>query len=361
MNTAAPPKKPGRPKLLLNPEQESQRKERRRRQLAEAQARRRTRLTGALEQVDGASQANKEIQGLLALVKTLQASVSWHEDRQAVLERELDRKDAENKKLRSDIRSSASGSAKEYSQPTALAGRVETIVQEMTTYSSGKEVVWLEGYAKLVKKWAVDAKSTATKVETILAVTTGGRAIEGKGLATSRFASPVLSEEENRVLTQAMLVLGRIAGDVDSAAHKVASLHKQREMERLERLKKAGLAMEIFDNLDLDNKILLVAMQYTRLDTGWGAFHDLVRGIDRPENRDRWWKATKHFEDSYKERRNSIARQLADAMKDSGRTADDLAGEAFQKFQDLKPKIEQEWPNLARKLKTEMVAERLGK
>lgn len=359
MNTAAPPKKPGRPKLLLNPEQESQRKERRRRQLAEAQARRRTRLTGALEQVDGASQANKEIQSLLALVETLQTSVSWHEDRQAVLERELDRKDAENKKLRDEIKNKAIDPAKKHSSPTPLAGRIEAIVKEMTTYSSGKEVDWLEGYANLAKKWAVDAKSTATKVETILAVATGTRAIEGKGLAASRFVSPVLSEEEDRVLTQAMLVLGRIAGDVDSAAHKVASLYKKREMERLERLKKAGLAMKIFDNLDLDNKILLVAMQYTRLDTGWGAFRDLVRGIDRPENRDRWWKATKHFEDSYKERRDSLVRQLADAMKDSVRTADDLAGEAFQKFQDSKPKIEHEWPDLARKVKLEMVMERL--
>lgn len=360
MLTPPSPKKPGRPKLLLTPEQAAQRKARRRIQLADAQTRRRARLIGALEQAESVSQANKEIQELRAVVKTLQESVSWHEDRQAELESDIDRKDAENKKLRAELRRKTSASAEKPISPPPLPGRVESIVKDMTTFSSGKEVVWLGDYAALAKKWATDAKSTATKVETILAVTTGVRAIEGKGLAASRFSSPVLSEEESRVLTQAMLVLACIAGDVGSAAHKVEALHKLREAERQERVKKAGSAMAILDKLDLDDKIKLVAMQYTRHNTGYGPFCDLVSGIDRPENRDRWWKATKHFEDSYKERCNSLVRQMADAMKETGRTAEDLAGEVFRKFQDAKPKIETEWPDLASKVKLEMVKERLG-
>lgn len=195
MKNVAPSQKPGRPRLVLNPEQQAQRKERRRRQLADAQARRRARLVGALEQAEGASQANKEIQDLRVLAKSLQESVDWRENRQAALVREIELKDAENKKLRDEIKKKAPILAKQHSSPPPLAARVEIIVKEMTTYRSGQEVAWLESYANLAKKWAVDAKSTATKVETILAVTTGTRAIEGKGLTVSRFSSPVLSEE----------------------------------------------------------------------------------------------------------------------------------------------------------------------
>lgn len=352
-------KKLGRPKQNLSPEQEAERQERRRRQLAAAQARRRARLVGALEQVEMASQTSQEIQDLRAQVKSLQSSVASQKDRQTTLERAYVQLEEENKKLRNK---KAGGPANASRSPAPMAGRVEAIVQEITTYGgSGTEKDFLEGYVSLAKKWATDTKGTATKVETILAVTTGRRAIEGKGFAASRFASPILSEEENRIITQAMLVLNRIASDVDSAAHKVAALHKQREAERVERAKKANQAMVIFDKLCVDDKIMLIAMQYKRHNTGWGPFHDLVQGLNRPDSRDRWWKASKHLEEAYKERRGNLVQDAARAMKASGRSATDLAGDAFQKFLDSKPIIEAEWPDLVNKIKVQIVVEQLEK
>lgn len=355
-----PPKKVVRSKQVLTPEQEAARKARRRQQLVEAQARRRARLVGALDKVEGAVQADQEIQYLRAQVKSLQSSVALHKERQSSFELAYLQLEGENKRLREKRLKVSSSITSSTRSPSKLVNRVDAIIQAMTQYE-GKEKAWLESYAKLSKKWSTDAKTTATKVENIHAVTTGQRAIAGKGLATTQFAVPLLSDEENQVLAQATLVLVRIADDVDNAAQRIGMLHKRREAERQERYKQADKALALFDKLDMDNKILFVAMRYTRHDTGYGSFDDLVRGLGRSESRDRWWKATKHFEDSYKERRTSIAHQVADAMKDTGRTADDLAGEAFQKFTDAKPKIVAEWPDLVRNIKTEIVKEHMEK
>lgn len=67
---------PGRPKVSLTPEEAQAKKEHRRRQLAEAQARRRQKLVSALEQVQQVSIESKELEGLRARVAELEAALA---------------------------------------------------------------------------------------------------------------------------------------------------------------------------------------------------------------------------------------------------------------------------------------------
>ena len=67
---------PGRPKHPLTPEEALAKKEHRRRQLAEAQARRRRKLVSALEQVQHVSAESQELEGLRARVSELEAAMA---------------------------------------------------------------------------------------------------------------------------------------------------------------------------------------------------------------------------------------------------------------------------------------------
>ena len=67
---------PGRPKVSLTPEEAQAKKEHRRRQLAEAQARRRQKLVSALEQVQQVSAESQKLEDLRARVAELEAALA---------------------------------------------------------------------------------------------------------------------------------------------------------------------------------------------------------------------------------------------------------------------------------------------
>lgn len=238
--------------------------------------------------------------------------------------------------------------------------RVKKIVERLAFYDQGGEREWMGDYVTLVKAWATEAKSTFTKVVKVVSVVKGVSYLEsGKTKrAAVRFPS-LVSEDEDRVLTQAMTILDRVEHDIRAAAREAARINEQREADTKRRLQEAGHAYQnTFGTLSLDDQIRLIAMPHRRTNHGFGQFADLLDAMNKG-NHPRWRTLADLVDKARKERRNQIVNQIAAEIKNSNRDADQIAKEALGKFFEMKSSIDAEWNDLPRRINTALVAEKL--
>lgn len=204
-------------------------------------------------------------------------------------------------------------------------------VEEMNTHK-------LKVQSDLAKKFSTEIKQARSRLANLVAITAGAELLEQSKTKSSTFGGwnkfdpPIVSPAEQALLLEACAVMSRIEGDVERAGSDVYKIHKQREAEDKARWVAAGAALDavLFNTLDRRGEALFVAASFgnqTGFGYGWDELIDGTKG-DRPP----FMNAPESFRRALSEAKGRAIRHVADNMKSTGKSAEQLATEIAEKY-----------------------------
>lgn len=221
----------------------------------------------------------------------------------------------------------------------------------------------LKAKADLAKKFSAEIKNAHSRLAGLVGIAYGVELLEqSKSRSTfggyQKFAAPIISEAEKALLLGACAVLRHIEHDVERAGSDVDKLHKQREAEHKERVKQAEAALNkaLFDGMDRRSEVLFVAAMHPG-NQGWGSWSDLV---DAASGRGSLYEAAMEvFRKALKDEKSSLIGRVADAMKNEGKTAEELACGIAEKYRH--PDTEEKFGEITNRVTMFLVSERIAK
>lgn len=229
-------------------------------------------------------------------------------------------------------------------------------VEEMSTAK-------LKAQADLAKKFSTEIKQARSRLAGLVAIAAGAELLEqskSKSIFGSwnKFDPPIVSPAEQALLLEACTVLSRIERDVERAGSDVDKLHKQREAEDKARWAAAAAALDaaLFKGLDRRGEVLFAAAAFGNhawVGSGWDELIDGAKG-----ERSRFMNASKSFSSALSEAKGKAIRHVADAMKSTGKSAEELATEIAEKYRH--PDTREKHGALADQVTAFLVSEQLS-
>lgn len=229
-------------------------------------------------------------------------------------------------------------------------------VEEMNTAK-------LKAQADLAKKFSTEIKQARSRLAGLVAIAAGAELLEqskSKSIFGSwnKFDPPIVSPAEQALLLEACTVMSRIERDVERAGSDVDKLHKQREAEDKARWAAAAAALDaaLFKRLDRRGEVLFAAAAFGNhawVGSGWDELIDGAKG-----ERSRFMNASKSFSSALSEAKGKAIRHVADAMKSTGKSAEELATEIAEKYRH--PDTREKHGALADQVTAFLVSEQLS-
>jgi len=218
----------------------------------------------------------------------------------------------------------------------------------------------LKAKADLAKKFVTEIKNARSRLATLINVAYGENSLDqSKSRATLgswvKFEQPIISDTEKDLLLEAATIMSRIEGAVERAGEDVAKLHDQREAEHKERVRQASEALDrlLFSSLDRRGEALFLTVQ----GDSHGDWSDLVAAAKKGEV-EPWKKtATELFKEGLNDAKSRLAHRMADVMKTTGQSAEELAKGIVEKYRH--PDTEEKNGELANLVTTFLVSEQL--
>lgn len=247
-----------------------------------------------------------------------------------------------------------------------LANRRAVIASAMTMNKwageeTEKDIYSLKAQADLAKKFSTEIKNARSRLLGLLEIADGTKALEQSKKRGSwiggynKFASPIISEAEKSLLQEACAVLRRLEHDVERAGHDVGKLHEQREAEHKARVKQASDALDrlLFSTLDRRGEVMFLTVQAS-------TEYDWKELVKEAKGKEPLWgkRAIESFQNILRDQKASLARRMADTMKSTGQSAEELAQGIVEKFRH--PEIEETHGETANLVTMFLVSERIS-
>lgn len=301
--------------------------------------------------------------------RELYADVQNYQSEMLTQERTIQELRLQLLKAENALREKPERPAKTFKVP-ALPDRRAVIAKAMSTEgydNREKNPHELKGRAELTRKFSTDIKQARSRLVSLVEIAYGVKLFDLPKNRSSlgswqKFPSPIISGAEKSLLLEACAVLNHIEGDVEHAGGDVEKLHKLREAEHQERLLRARSTLEqaLFNRLDRRGEILFLAAMHPK-SNGYGAWADLIDATRGKEERAPTWlyrSAMETFKAAINEEKSSLVGRIADTMKKTGQTAEELVKEIVEKYQH--PDTEEKFGAIASQVATFLVAEQLS-
>lgn len=259
--------------------------------------------------------------------------------------------------------------AKTFAVPE-LADRRAVIAKAMSfekgfSWEEGKEMntAKLKTQSGLAKKFATDIKQARSRLAGLVAIVAGAQLLEQSKNQSmfgswNKFDPPIVSPAEQSLLLEACTVMSRIERDVERAGSDVDKLHKKREAEDQARWAGAGAALDaaLFNSLDRRGEVLFVTAAFG--DHRWGSsgWDELLDGVKG--ERSRFMNAAESFRRALSEAKGRAISHVADNMKSTGKSAEELATEIAEKYRH--PDTREKHGALADQVTAFLVSEQLA-
>lgn len=247
----------------------------------------------------------------------------------------------------------------------ALPERRTVITRAMSTEgydNKEKNPHELKGRAELTRKFSTDIKQARSRLLSLAEIACGEKSLEQpknryEPGGWQKFASPIISGAEKSLLLEACAVLRHIEADVERAGDDVEKLHKRREAEAQARWQQARSALDqaLLNKLDRRGEILFLAAMHPK-SNGYGAWADLV---DAARGKEKLYRgAMETFKNALNEEESRLVGRVADTMKETGQTAEELVKGIVEKYQH--PDTEEKFGAITTQVATFLVAEQLS-
>lgn len=266
-------------------------------------------------------------------------------------------------KAENDLKEKPEKPARTFKVP-ALPDRRGVIAKAMSTdgYDQEKSPHALKGRAELTRKFSTDIKQARSRLVSLTEIAYGVKLLELPKNRSSlggwqKFASPIISGAEKSLLLEACAVLRHIEADVERAGDDVEKLHNLREAEAQARRQQAISALDqaLFNRLDRRGEILFLAAMHPK-SNGYGAWADLVDAARGKEKLHRG--AMETFKRALDEEASNLVGRIADTMKATGQTAEELVKGIVEKYRH--PDTEEKFDAIASQVAVFLVAEQLS-
>lgn len=247
----------------------------------------------------------------------------------------------------------------------ALPDRRAVIAKAMSTEgydNKEKNHHELKGRAELTRKFSTDIKQAHSRLVSLTEIAYGVKLFDLPKNRSSlgswqKFPSPIISGAEKSLLLEACAVLRHIEADVERAGDDVEKLHKLREAEAQARLRQARSALDqaLFGTLDRRGEILFLAAMHPK-SNGYGAWADLV---DAAKGKEKLYRgAMETFKDALNEEKAGLVGRIADTMKATGQTAEELVKGIVEKYQH--PDTDEKFGEVVSQVTVFLVSEQLS-
>jgi len=242
---------------------------------------------------------------------------------------------------------------------------VTAMSQDETLQGEPREfnVPKLKQQADLAKKFATEIKQARSRLASLVQITSGEKLLEQSKANASwggynMFKSPLTSPAEKALLEEACVVMSRLERDVERAGSELDKLHKLREEEDKARRRAALAALNaaLFSHLDRRGEVLFIAA--VNGSRGWvgSGWDDLMEGAKG--NWSSWKSASESFRDALRAAKETAVDRVASGMKDSGKSAEELANEVAVKYRH--PDTREKYGELADRVTAFLVSEQLA-
>lgn len=259
--------------------------------------------------------------------------------------------------------------AKTFAVPE-LADRRAVIAKAMSfekgfSWEEAKEMntAKLKTQSGLAKKFATDIKQARSRLAGLVAIVAGAQLLEQSKNQSmfgswNKFDPPIVSPAEQSLLLEACTVMSRIERDVERAGSDVDKLHKKREAEDQARWASARAALDaaLFNSLDRRGEVLFVAAAFGGHRWGSSGWDELLDGVKG--ERSRFMNAAESFRRALSEAKGRAISHVADNMKSTGKSAEELATEIAEKYRH--PDTREKHGALADQVAAFLVSEQLS-
>lgn len=221
----------------------------------------------------------------------------------------------------------------------------------------------LKQQADLAKKFATEIRQARSRLASLIQITSGEKLLEQSKNHPSwggwkMFKSPLASPAEKALLEEACVVMNRLERDVERAGSDIDKLHKKREEEEKARRRAASAALDtiLFKHLDRRGEVLFIAAvngNRSWVGSGWDDLLDGAKGKGSS-----WKSAAESFRAALGDAKGTAIDRVANGMKDSGKSAEDLAKEIAEKYHH--PDTREKFGELADKITAHLVSEQLS-
>ena len=364
--------RPGRPKHPLTPEEALAKKEHRRRQLSEAQARRRQKLVSALEQVQQVSAESQALEGLRARVSELEAALAdkpvdpdlaadlAYQEKKVV---DLQRRNANLNSELSDFRRESERLEKQLRDASkAIKGKItlaapdardraKTLLEQLATVKS-----W--GGEKREARSDEVASGTARLTQVVRQAKVARTALE----KVSRELKNIVTEGERDILMYGRQALTQICEAAELAKEQGQRLAAERKAHE------EAIANAATEAVTSAMPALLNTIMDQVLFAGWKSLwelKELISGAAFARETKDWngkmvpqdiLESTLHR--AVSEARESLVGAVRGAMKDP-KDAHDVLSSKLEDFSEKRDALRAEYGALAEKIQVELVARRL--
>lgn len=339
--SSASSRKPGRPKRLLTPEQAAERTEHRRKQLAEAQARRRQKLTQAFDLAQATSSQLEELRRDLAAAQSI-----------------VERQDIEIQGLKRELADAGKTVAPGISLVAPdTRSRARLLMKQIATTET-----W-QGETR--ERNAIDTRREAERLASLVRQTKAARTAIVK--AESEL-SAIVSEGEKAILEGARLALSQILDAAELAKEQGRRLAKQREdHDESCRVAARKSVREAFHVESVEDKVALILAVAGGRPGLYSSAYDLVSGKAFARTfKD--WQGREQRQDILSTTIAAAVRETLERLESKVQGAIKEPGEAVSKASEIRHEIEAkrsallaEHAGLIERIKTELVARQLEK